>query len=58
MGFAAEIADCCGLYFDGEVLAIDVPKSFFAQNNYYTTAAHKIAVFKACDTTCGAKKRP
>ena len=43
MDFAAEIADCCGLYFDGEVLAIDVPKSFFAQNNYYTTAANKIA---------------
>ena len=43
MDFAAEIADCCGLYFDGEVLAMDVPKSFFAQNNYYTTAANKIA---------------
>lgn len=43
MEFAASIADRCGLFFDGEVLAIDAPRTFFAHNNFYTTPANKIA---------------
>lgn len=41
--FAAECADRCALFFDGEVLSADVPKAFFAENNFYTTAANRIA---------------
>lgn len=41
--FAAENADRCGLFFDGELLSSDVPQSFFAENNFYTTAANRMA---------------
>lgn len=41
--FAAECADRCALFFDGEVLSADVPEAFFAENNFYTTAANRIA---------------
>lgn len=43
MDFAAGIADRCGLFFDGEILAIDALRPFFAHNNFYTTHANKIA---------------
>ena len=41
--FAAETADRCALFFDGEVLSADVPTAFFAENNFYTTAANRMA---------------
>lgn len=41
--FAAEVADRCALFFDGEILAEGTPNSFFSGNNFYTTAASRIA---------------
>ena len=41
--FAAENADRCALFFDGEVLAPKAPQSFFSANNFYTTAASRIS---------------
>ena len=41
--FAAEYADRCALFFDGEILSADVPEVFFAENNFYTTAANRMA---------------
>lgn len=41
--FAAENADRCALFFDGEILACDVPSRFFSENNFYTTAANRMA---------------
>ncbi len=41
--FAAENADRCGLFFDGELLSDDRPQAFFAQNHFYTTAANRMA---------------
>ena len=41
--FACETADRCALFFDGEIISEDIPKYFFAENNFYTTAANRIA---------------
>lgn len=41
--FAAEVADRCALFFDGEILSADSPESFFSQNSFYTTAANRMA---------------
>ena len=41
--FAAEFADRCALFFDGEALPADTPERFFAENSFYTTAANRIA---------------
>ncbi len=41
--FAAENADRCALFFDGEVLAPRAPQAFFSANNFYTTAASRIS---------------
>lgn len=41
--FAAENADRCALFFDGEILSADIPERFFAENNFYTTAANRMA---------------
>lgn len=41
--FAAENADRCALFFDGEILSADVPEKFFGENNFYTTAANRMA---------------
>ncbi len=41
--FAAENADRCALFFDGEILSADIPSKFFAQNNFYTTAANRMS---------------
>ncbi len=40
--FAAENADRCGLCFDGELVCVDEPRTFFAGNNFYTTAANRM----------------
>lgn len=41
--FAAATADRCGLMFDGELTSVDTPRAFFADNNFYTTAAHRMS---------------
>ena len=41
--FAAESADRCALFFDGEILSADVPTAFFSENRFYTTAANRMA---------------
>jgi energy-coupling factor transport system ATP-binding protein len=41
--FAAANADRCAMLFDGEVVSVDTPRAFFANNNFYTTAANRIA---------------
>ena len=41
--FAAETADRCALFFDGEILSADVPTAFFSENSFYTTAANRMA---------------
>ena len=41
--FAAVNADRCALFFDGEITSIDTPAAFFSNNNFYTTAANRIA---------------
>lgn len=41
--FAAVNADRCALFFDGEITSVDTPAAFFSDNNFYTTAANRIA---------------
>jgi energy-coupling factor transport system ATP-binding protein len=41
--FAAETADRCALFFDGEILSADTPSRFFSGNAFYTTAANRMA---------------
>lgn len=41
--FAAETADRCAFVFDGEILSVDPPQKFFADNSFYTTAANRMA---------------
>lgn len=41
--FAAENADRCAMFFDGELVSVDTPVEFFADNNFYTTAANRIS---------------
>lgn len=41
--FAAEYADRCALFFDGEILSSDPPALFFTGNSFYTTAANRIS---------------
>lgn len=40
--FAAEFADRCALFFDGEILSAAQPAEFFAENSFYTTAANRM----------------
>ena len=41
--FCASHADRCGLFFDGNIAASGTPRKFFAGNNFYTTAANRMA---------------
>lgn len=41
--FCASYADRCGLFFDGGIVAEGAPAEFFAGNNFYTTAANRMA---------------
>lgn len=41
--FCASYADRCGLFFDGNIVACGIPGEFFAGNNFYTTAANRMA---------------
>ena len=41
--FCAEYADRCAMAFDGDIVSVGNPTDFFAGNNFYTTAANRIA---------------
>lgn len=41
--FCAEYADRCAMAFDGDIVSVGNPREFFAGNNFYTTAANRIA---------------
>jgi energy-coupling factor transport system ATP-binding protein len=41
--FAAQYADQCALMFDGDIVSEGKAKEFFAGNNFYTTAANRMA---------------
>lgn len=41
--FCASYGDRCGLFFDGSIAASGTPIEFFAGNNFYTTAANRMA---------------
>lgn len=41
--FAAQTADRCALFFDGEIVSADRPPAFFSNNSFYTTAANRIS---------------
>lgn len=41
--FSAKYADHCGMFFDGRISSISNPRDFFASNNFYTTAANRMA---------------
>ena len=40
--FCAAAADYVGLFFDGQLLAANTPRRFFAANSFYTTAANRM----------------
>lgn len=41
--FAAVNSDRCAMFFDGQIISEDTPQKFFSLNNFYTTAANRIA---------------
>ena len=41
--FCASYADRCGLFFDGHLVTVSGPNTFFAGNSFYTTAANRMA---------------
>ena len=41
--FCARYADWCAMFFDGKVVSQGPPQTFFAGNNFYTTAANRMA---------------
>ncbi len=43
MEFCAAYADRCAMFFDGAITAEGTPKEFFSGNNFYTTAANRMA---------------
>lgn len=41
--FCAEFADRCGMFFDGQIISSGRACEFFKENNFYTTAANRMA---------------
>ena len=41
--FAAEYADRCAMFFDGQIVSSAPPEEFFSENSYYTTSASRIS---------------
>jgi len=41
--FCAEHADCCALFFDGNIVSANEPRAFFSGNSFYTSAANRMA---------------
>ncbi|WP_213995984.1 energy-coupling factor transporter ATPase [Tepidanaerobacter syntrophicus] len=44
--FCAKYAHRCALFFDGNIVSSDEPQRFFSGNNFYTTAANRMARHK------------
>lgn len=42
--FCAQIADTCGLFFDGSIVSQAPTRRFLSANRYYTTSAHRMSV--------------
>lgn len=40
--FAAECADRCAMFFNGQIVSVDTPDCFFSANNFYTTAVSRM----------------
>ena len=40
--FAARVADRCAMFFRGEVISGEPPRTFFDKNNFYTTAVNRM----------------
>ncbi|MDD3766457.1 MAG: ATP-binding cassette domain-containing protein [Eubacteriales bacterium] len=41
--FCAKFADRCAMFFDGKIISCDMPRRFFANKSFYTTAASRMA---------------
>ena len=41
--FCAEYADICAMFFDGKIVSEAPSRKFFAENNFYTTSAKRMA---------------
>ena len=41
--FCAKYADLVGMFFDGQMLTTDTPRSFFGGNSFYTTTANRMS---------------
>ena len=41
--FCAKYADACSMFFDGSVVTTNTARRFFCGNNFYTTAANRMA---------------
>ncbi len=41
--FCAEYAYICAMFFDGKIVSEAPPRKFFAENNFYTTSAKRMA---------------
>lgn len=41
--FCAKYADMVSMFFDGQILTTDVPRRFFGNNSFYTTAANRMS---------------
>ena len=41
--FCAKYADMVSMFFDGQILTTDVPRRFFGNNSFYTTAAGRMS---------------
>ena len=40
--FAAECADRCAMFFDGNIVSVGEPVEFFSRNSFYTTAVSRM----------------
>ncbi len=47
--FCAKYAHRCAMFFDGNIVSWDIPRRFFSSNNFYTTAANRMARHKLPD---------
>ena len=43
VAFCAEYTDCCGMFFDGNIVAKGTPREFFSGNHFYTTPANRMS---------------
>ena len=41
--FCAEHADRCAMFFDGNIVSINDPRTFFSGNSFYTSSANRMA---------------